>query len=138
MPDKAHLLIYQGDDYSAVVTVASDNNLPPDLTGYTAKAQIRSGPADSNSAVIVEIVTSVQVDHVQLTIPRSVTVGLNKPQYSWDLQMTAPDGKVKTVLAYRCDRDAGNHEVGKHGSGFYGHLNSRRAGWSSRAGRSAG
>ena len=100
MLTKANLMIYQGDDYAGVVTV-SDGVTPPGqvIAGYAAQAQIRAGPADSNPTVVVEIETAVASPDINLTIPSAQTVALTTPPYSWDLQLTAPDGTITTVLA---------------------------------------
>jgi hypothetical protein len=99
MPDLADLLIYQGDDYSAVVTVTDGTNTPPDLSGYTAQAQIRQGPADANPDIVVDITVSLTPpNQIQLSIPRTTTTTLSHPLYMWDLALTAPDGTVETIL----------------------------------------
>jgi hypothetical protein len=99
VPSNANLAIYQGDDYSAVVTVSeSGSPVPPDLTGFTAQSQIRIGPADANPQVVVEIGTSVAANLVTLTIPAPLTA-LMSGLYVWDLQLTAPDGTITTILA---------------------------------------
>jgi len=99
MLSRADLTVYQGDDYRATVEV-TDGVTPPDqiLTGYSALAQIRSGPADSNPAVIVAIQTAIASPYVNLLIPHDQTIAL-KGKLVWDLQLTAPDGTITTVLA---------------------------------------
>ena len=99
MAGRADLQIYQGDDYSAVVTVAS-NGTPPDqvLAGYTAQAQIRDGPADDNPVVLVEIATVVTSPDISLTIPKETTATLSG-EYAWDLQVISPAGMITTILA---------------------------------------
>jgi hypothetical protein len=101
MPGKADLLIYEGDDYSATVTVTNATTTPPDLTGFIAHAQIRNGPADSNTQVIVEVTATVSTNIVTLSIPAAQTVLLSKPLYAWDLQLHAPTGETTTILAGR-------------------------------------
>jgi len=97
MPDRADLVIYQGDDYNARVTVTGA--LPPDqvITGYAAKAQIRDDVADSSTEVI-EMLATVGSPYVTLNVPKAVTVDMCQ-QYVWDLELTSPDGTVTTVLA---------------------------------------
>jgi hypothetical protein len=100
VPSSADLAIYQGDDYAATVTVTDGSNTPPDLTGYTAQAQIRHGPADANPDIVVDITTSITPpNQIQLSIPHSTTTTLLGPRYLWDLALTAPDGTVETILA---------------------------------------
>jgi hypothetical protein len=99
MADTANLAIYQGDDYAAVVTVLDSSGNPFDLAGYTAQAQIRRGPADQNPTVMVEIVTLiVPPNEVNLSIPNATTSKLSG-KYFWDMQLTATDGTVTTLLA---------------------------------------
>jgi hypothetical protein len=94
----AHLAIYQGDDYAAIVTV-SDGKTPPDqvIVGYSAKAQIRANVADSDPTVIVEIATSVTSPYVYLSIPNAQTVKLTG-RYVWDLQIVDSTGMITTIL----------------------------------------
>lgn len=98
MPSRADLQIYQGDDYAATVTVS--NGLPPDqvLVGYTAQAQIRADVADESSDVLVDIGAAVLSPSIVLSIPRDQTASLCGGEYVWDLQITAVDGTVTTIL----------------------------------------
>lgn len=98
MPSQANLALYQGDDYAAVITVTNSSGVP-DLTGCTAQAQMRVGPADIASAVVVEISAEVAPPNlINLEIPHGVTLQLSG-QYVWDLQLTDPSGTVTTILA---------------------------------------
>ena len=99
MPSNANLEIYQGDDYSAIVTVSNGTSMPPDLTGYTPRAQIRVGPADTNPQVVAEIITVLDLPNlISLSIPNAITVKL-AGQYVWDLQLIDPSGITSTILA---------------------------------------
>ena len=97
MPQFANLGIYQGDDFSAVVTVLNGRD-PADLTGYTAQAQIRAGVADQASEPAIQMVTSISSPNVYLSIPHTQTATLTGG-YIWDLQLThTADGIVSTIL----------------------------------------
>lgn len=98
MASKGDLLIYQGDDYLATVTVANQDGSPVDLTGFTAQAQIREDVADNAPEVVVEIAATVGTSTVELSIPNAETKLLNGA-YRWDLQLTSADGFITTVLA---------------------------------------
>lgn len=99
MPDKADLQIYQGDDFSAVVTVHNADGTPATITGYTAQAQIRCDVADNAPTVIAELQTSVASPDVNLFLSHTVTALLAGGKYVWDLQVASPTGEVSTVLA---------------------------------------
>jgi hypothetical protein len=95
---RANLEIYQGSDFAATVHVEYIDGSPVDLTGWTAKAQIRRGPADCNETIDYEIGTTVQPpDNVILAIPHDATEDLCG-RYAWDLDLISPEGIISTVL----------------------------------------
>jgi hypothetical protein len=96
---KANLAIYEGDDFSDTITVVNPDGTTPDLTGCEAQAQIRLGPADQNPIVVVEIgITIMPPNQILLAIPNATTA-LMSGRYQWDLQVTATDGTIRTVVA---------------------------------------
>ena len=97
--DKANLEIYQGTDWSATVTVLNADGTPADITGCTAKAQIRRDVADQARRVEVEITTAVASPVVNLSIPHAQTQALSCGSYVWDLDLTSPADLITTVLA---------------------------------------
>jgi hypothetical protein len=101
MPVKASDLdIYQGDDWAATVTVLNPDMTAADLTGYTAQAQIRTGPADQITTIAAEIGTAVVLpNRVSLFLTHAQTLTLTGFNYQWDLQLTSATGQVTTVLA---------------------------------------
>jgi hypothetical protein len=95
---RADLLIDQGADYSATVIVQNIDGTPADLTGWTAKAQLRRGPADAAPEVEHEIATTVQAPQtVLLSIPHADTTLLTG-RYAWDLDLISPTNQIVTVL----------------------------------------
>ena len=98
MANRADLLIFQGSDYSATVVVQNIDGTPADITGWSAKAQLRRGPADAAPVVEHEISCTVQPpDVVLLNIPHADTTLLTS-RYAWDLDLTSPEGLIVTVL----------------------------------------
>ena len=98
MASQGNLTLYQGDDYSVYVVVTNADGTPADITGYTAKAQIRRDVADEARRVEVEIAASVASPNVNLSIPHAQTQALTG-SYVWDLQLTSPGGQIMTILA---------------------------------------
>jgi len=96
--ERADLELYQGDDYFVTATVVGEDCEPLDLTGYTARAQIRRKSADAEPEVAAEMTAVVEGSSVLLTLDHTETATL-KDRYVWDLELTAPDGVVVTILA---------------------------------------
>ena len=97
------LSLYGGDDFAEPVRFGMD------ITNYTPLAQIRLYPDIPGSQVGPVIlaaftftkyasVTGGIVDTIRLSLNGATTAGLPNVSY-YDLQLTAPDGKVKTYLA---------------------------------------
>lgn len=95
--------MYQGDDFS------DDFTFQFDITQYTPKGQIKlyanPGYAQVGAALLGEFsftkfssTGGALIDSIQFTLPGSVTKKLPKTAY-YDIQMTDPDGQVKTYLA---------------------------------------
>ncbi len=91
------LAIIQGDDFAGVVTVRNEDGTNADITGYSAKAQIRRGVADDDPVVAVDITTVVASPSVNLAIPHATTATMSG-DYVWDLQLTTPTGAIITVI----------------------------------------
>ena len=96
---KADLLLYQGDDYAATVTV-EQAGLDPDqvIAGYTARAQIRDDFADVAPGVVLEVATAVDSPIITLFIPAADTAKL-AGDYVWDLQIISPTNVITTILS---------------------------------------
>jgi len=96
----ADLSIIRGDDYRVMITLTS-NGTPFDLTGYTAKAQIR--PSTAASAVLyaefTATVESPATDGVIKLELDNTTTGALTGNGVWDLQITDSGGWVTTVAS---------------------------------------
>jgi hypothetical protein len=95
---QADLHVYQGSDYPATVEVFNEDGSAADLTGYTAKAQVRRDIADKCADVAAEIVVNIQPPLIHLSIPREVTETLCG-RYVWDLDLIDSAGAVTTIMA---------------------------------------
>lgn len=99
MAKRQDLTVFQGDDYAAMVTVSNFDRTPADLTGYTAKAQMREGIADQSWWVSAEFLCAVVLPNlVSISLTSDQTTLLRQPAYLWDLQLISPDGIVTTLL----------------------------------------
>jgi len=98
LPGKADLKIYQGDDFSATVTVRNADLSLANISGYTASAQIRSGPADQYSTIIAQLSATVSSPYVYLALGNAFTALLTQNHYVWDLQLISGSGIKTTIL----------------------------------------
>jgi len=99
----ADLRIYQGDDYTATVTVNYADGSPADLTNYSAKAQIRRSVADTATDIACSIACTVQPPNtVQLAITHAQAATL-AGDYVWDLQLITPSPQsyIITIMSGR-------------------------------------
>jgi hypothetical protein len=98
MPGSYALNIYRGDDHAWRFILWADEakTTPTDLTGITAKAEVR----DRSGGAIVVTAT------VTITLPNIIDMVLGHTQTRtlpasgrWDLQLTNAAGNVATILA---------------------------------------
>ena len=98
MPQNFPLNVYRGDCYHWSFTFWSDlaGTVAYDLAGAVAKAEIRAKPGSAVLAALGCVVT----------LPNTIVVSLSSVlseslsgKSAWDLQVTFPDGCVKTLVA---------------------------------------
>jgi hypothetical protein len=97
-PGKYDLKIYRGDTYRWRFTVWSDpaRTQPADLTGATAKSEIRDKTGGTVKATINCVITIPNYVDAVLSDVASKALNTNGV---WDLQLTMASGDVVTVLA---------------------------------------
>jgi hypothetical protein len=100
MPGTLDLDVYRGDSAHWQLAVWTDveETEEYDLTDAVAEAQIRVRPGSDLLAQMECVVTPPNVIDVDLSAASSA--GLTRSGW-WDLQLTFPDGAVRTLLAGR-------------------------------------
>jgi hypothetical protein len=106
MPGRYDISLRQGDTYDETYTVVDTL-----LTGYTALMQIRDSSGvvrvTCSSADATLLIAVGATDTVLTPVITAVqTAALNSGVYYYDLQVTAPNGSVKTLLAGTVTVDA--------------------------------
>ena len=99
MPQQMSLSVYRGDCYHWTFTFWTDPDATQayDLTGATAKAEVRAKPGSAVLATLECTVVEPNTIEVRLDSDQSQTLSPGKA--AWDLQVTYPDGCVKTLVA---------------------------------------
>ncbi|MFN7019896.1 MAG: hypothetical protein ACK4WH_01035 [Phycisphaerales bacterium] len=91
---------YQGDTWQLVIYFERDG-VPIDLTGYTAKMQVRAGRSSSATLLADAICTigSPTLGRIDVEVPKETMAGIAAGRYWWDVQVTSGAG-VRTTLAF--------------------------------------
>jgi hypothetical protein len=103
LPVTKNLAIYKGDTYKFSFRLKEQSGAQNyvDLTGCTAKAEIR--PDHDSETVLVEFTTEVPTqtgdDLGRVNLSLTPTETSAAASGVWDVQLTWPDGMVKTYLA---------------------------------------
>ena len=98
MPAQHALDIYRGDTghWSFTLWLDDAHTQPYDLSGATAAAEVR---AKANGPVLASLVCTISLPNsVAVDLPAATSGGLSGKAV-WDLQLTWPDGRVRTVVA---------------------------------------
>ena len=100
-PGRYNITVYKGTTFQ-LSPVWKVDNLPVNLTGYTAIMQVRQF---TDSAVLVElsttngrIVITPALGQVALTLTAAQTAALASGNYQYDLNLTSPAGIVYKIL----------------------------------------
>lgn len=99
------LVIEQGATLLQTFRWTSSAGAGVDLTGCTAKMQIRAGYADTGAAVLLElsttagtIVITAASGQIDLVVPASTTTALTWVKGVYDLEVTTPLGVVSRLV----------------------------------------
>ena len=85
MASIANLYIDQGTNFSSVISVANDDGTAFDLTGYTARAQIRK---TYSSTTAISFTTVIGTGQVTISLDDSVTAGMRAGRYVYDVTVS--------------------------------------------------
>ena len=96
---KYNISIDQGSDYATDITI-SESGAAKDLTGYSARAQLRSTAASGTvEASFVCTIAAPTTGVVNISMPNAVSKLLNPQTYVYDLEIhTAADAFVQRIL----------------------------------------
>lgn len=100
-----NMTIDQGSDFELSVLLQAEDGTPTDLTGYSARAQLRTTKsAASVAATFTCTITEPESGEILISLNNSVTVGLTPSvtlgsKYYYDLEIyTTDDAIVQRVL----------------------------------------
>lgn len=97
MPKNLDLILWKGDARDFTVKFNDENGQALALAGYTPLAAMK---ASFNASTQYTFTTTVQNgNEVRVYLPSSISKTIPAGEYIWNLQLTAPNGDVRTYLA---------------------------------------
>jgi hypothetical protein len=84
----ANLSIDQGSTFAATVTVEAPNGLTFDLTGYTARGQIRKTYTSTTAVSFITSIPAPTTGEIDLSLSATTTAGLKPGRYQFDIEIT--------------------------------------------------
>lgn len=94
----ANLTIDQGSDFTSVVNVDDANNNPADLTGYTARGQVRKTYGSTTAYDFTASITTPLEGKVVIELSNTVTGSLKPGRYVYDVEVVSASGTVTRVI----------------------------------------
>ena len=90
--------LYRGDSYVWLFTVWADaaKTVPADLTDVVARAEVRTAPGGT---LLLELPCVIDGNEITMELPADAWGTDTARKGSWDLELTYPDGPVRTILA---------------------------------------
>lgn len=97
MAIKANLIIDQGTDYSTSIDVTDDNDVPIDLTGYTAASHMRKHYTSTKKYSFTASVVP-ELGQVVLAANNTLTDSIPAGRYVYDCELTDLFGNVSRLV----------------------------------------
>lgn len=83
-----NLYVDQGSDYSSVVTVTTPAGTPLNLTGYTAKSQMRKSYSSSVSFTFTCLITEPTAGKIRLELTAAQSELIPAGRWLYDVEIT--------------------------------------------------
>lgn len=95
----ANLTIDQGSDFYSSISIEGSNGLPYDLTGFTARGQIRRTYSSSTAYPFITNVTNASGGELSIEIGSTATRQMRAGRYVYDIEIVETStGKVTRVV----------------------------------------
>ena len=98
MATVANIFLDQGSDYSNIITVASSNGQPLNLSNYTVKSQLRKSYTSSIAYAFTASVYSAALGQVRLQLSAAQSELIPPGRYLYDLEVSSQSGTKTRVV----------------------------------------
>ena len=89
-----NLVIDQGTTYSVTITVNDDTGSPRDLSGYTARAQMRRSYYTTSNTAFTVSVSNPPDGEILMSMPATTTTNLKAGRYVYDLELVSANANI--------------------------------------------
>lgn len=97
MATYSDIFIDQGSSYSSTIDVLDSNRLPYNLTGYTARGQIRKSYASQNAINFATNINTPLEGKVNISLTSTQTRGMKAGRYVYDIEVYNISGHVLRI-----------------------------------------
>lgn len=97
MAIKANIVIDQGSTFQTAINVTDDDEVPVNLTNYSANAQMRKHYT-SLTAYTFETTISPDLGIVSLYMDANTTNSIAPGRYMYDCELTDPNGAITRLV----------------------------------------
>ena len=94
----ANITVDQGSLFDSTIDVEDASGNPADLTGYTARGQIRKTYSSSTAVDFSASVTDPSGGKIKITLTGTQTQGMKAGRYVYDVEVVSSGGSVTRVV----------------------------------------
>lgn len=90
----SNLVIDQGTTYSVTITVNDDTGVARDLTGYTARAQMRRSYYTTSNTAFTVSVSNPADGEISMSLSATQTSALKAGRFVYDLELVSANANI--------------------------------------------
>ena len=98
MAAKANIIIDQGSTFTTYLALTQDDGSVLDLTGYTARGQIRRWYTSNSYVQFTVSITQPNTGFINLSLDANTTANMVAGRYVYDIQATDSYGTISRVI----------------------------------------
>ena len=98
MATVSNLVIDQGSDFSAIVSLRNQDATPINLSGYTVKSQFRKSYQSSSYKEFTVTVVDAQNGKIRLFLAADTSSAIQPGRYLYDVEISSSTGERRRAL----------------------------------------
>jgi len=94
----SNLILDQGSDFSVTINYNNDDGSPKDLTGYTARSQMRRSYYSIANTSFTANISDAQNGEITISLLSNVSANVKAGRYVYDLEVVSNTNVVTRVI----------------------------------------